>query len=372
MPVKHVEMFDTPGLVQDVPEQHLVESAVTDAKNFRFNQRGAQTMPGDQTLFTPASVTPLWLSPFPPITDPVWVYATLTELWTIEGTTHLEITRAAGDYSGTAGERWNSCVLAGHAFFNNTVDVPQSWAGFDPTTPAQDLANWTSTRRCKSLRSFKNFLVALNMKDSGVERPYRVVWSSPAQPGAVPPSWDTADPAQAANEFDLSETSDHLVDQRVLGDINIIYKEATTWGMSYIGPPYWFRFWNILPDRGLLWRDCVGVFSGGHILATQDDIVVHTGQFESDQSIIDRKLRNWIFRAIDQTNYRASFMLTYPAKNEAWFCFPEAGATYASIAIIWNWKTNSIGVRDLPEAPFIAMGPVGDTLVTDLIWDPAP
>jgi hypothetical protein len=210
------------------------------------------------------------------------------------------------------------------------------------------------------------------MTDSGQNRPYRIVWSSPAQPGAVPPSWDTADPAQAANEADLGQTSDHLVDQLILGDVNIIYKEATTWGMAYIGPPFWFRFWEILPDRGLLWRDCVAEFSGGHVLITQDDIVIHNGQFESDQSIIDRKLRRWLFRSIDATNYRSTYVLSYPAKNEIWFCFPEAGSTYASLALVWNWKSNAIGIRDLPEAPFTAMGPVGETLATDLPWDPPP
>jgi hypothetical protein len=368
--MKHVEMLGSPGLVRDLPEQHLVENAVTDAKNVRFNRYGVETMTGDRSIFSPASINPLWIQPFPPITAPIWVYANLAKVYAVEGTTHTEITNVGGDFSGSAQERWNSCVLAGFGFFNNTVDVPQSWANFSTSNDLEDLSNWTSTRRCKALRSFKNFLIALNMTDSGINRPYRILWSSPAAPGTVPPSWDSSDPAQEANEIDLSQTPDHLVDCLPLADINVVYKETSTWGMAFIGPPYYFRFWEILAHRGILHRDCAASFPRGHCVATQDDIIIHSGQLEGSQSIIDKKIRRWLFQSIDETNFRNCFMFTYPARNEVWFCFPESGNTYATLAIIWDYTTNSIGVRELVETPFISLGPVGESFVTDLIWDP--
>lgn len=371
MPTKTITMFDSPGLVRDLPEQFIKENAVTDLRNVRFNRYGAETMPGDGTIFSPASITPKWVSPFPPITAPIWVYADLTSVWAFDGTTHFDITRTASAYNGTVTERWNSCVLAGYGFFNNGVDVPQSWQAFDTSNLLIDLANWDGTRKCKVLRSFKNFLIALNMTDSGTSRPYRVLWSSPAAPGALPPSWDSTDPAQEASEIDLSETPDHLVDCLPLGDVNVIYKEASTWGMSYIGPPFHFRFYEILPTRGALHRDCMTRFPGGHVVATTDDLIMHSGTRGSERSLVNRKLRQWLFSAIDSANYYESFAFTYPAKDEVWFCFPESGATNVTMAIVWNYVTDSIGVRELTETPFISMGPIGDSFNTDLIWDVA-
>lgn len=374
MPTKTIEIFNGPGLVADLPLQHLSGNAVSSSKNMRFNEWGAEACASDRRLFTPPKVTPVvWTAAFPPIENPVWVYATLEYLYTVQGSTHISIVRSTGEgayYSGVASERWNSCALAGYAIFNNTIDLPQSWAGFNPAVRCSNLANWDITRRAKVIRSFKNFLVALNLTDSGVRRPYRILWSSPAKPGLLPPSWDSSDPAQAANEIDLSETSDKLVDCLRLSDINVVYKESSTWGMSYIGPPYYFNFWEILANRGLLHRDCCANYPGGHVVATQDDIIKHNGQKGSDESVIDKRLRKWIFSALDQNFYYNSFMFSYPARTEVWFCFPESGATYATIAVIWNWTTNSLSVRDLDSIPFINMGPVGISVTEDLAWDP--
>ena len=372
MPLATIEVMESPGLVRDVPNQKLVEGAFTEVKNFRFNEQGAETILGDRSVLTEASFNPVWLQPFPPRTNPVWVYMSLTEAWTVDGSTHTEITRTVGgDYAAVAGERWHSDVLAGYAFFNNTVDVPQSWEAFDSSNALVNLANWDANRKCKSLRSFKNFLIALYMTDSGVERPYRVLWSNPAAPGTLPTSWDSSDPAQDANEIDLADTSDYLVDSLTLGDIHVIYKEASTWGMRFVGAPFIFQFWQILAHRGLLHRDCAVQYPGGHVVATQDDIIVHSGQLESAESIVNRRLRRWLFSAIDTTNFKNSFMFADSAKNEAWFCFPETGSTYANVALIWNWRQNSIGFRDLTPTPFAAVGPIGDELVEDLAWDPS-
>ena len=368
MPRKTVEVLGTAGIVRDTPVHKLKDGIFSDGKNIRFNELGAESLVGDLDTFSTASITPLWLNVFPPIGAPKWVYGNLTEMWVVDTTTHTEITRISGDYAGIASQRWQSSVFNGTGIFNNTIDIPQGWTAFDPLTKLVDLPNWTSTRRCKSIRSFKNFLIALNMTDSGVARPYRVVWSDSAVPGTLPGSWDTTDPATDSREFDLAETSDYLVDQLVLGDINIIYKEHSTWGMQYIGPPFYFRFWKILSKRGLLHRDCVTNAPFGHVVATQDDIIVHSGQTEQSESILDSRMRRWLFSTIDPTNFRNCFMLANGRRNEVYFCFPEVGQTYANTALVWNWKDSSIGIRELVSTPFGAVGPVGDAVVEDLEW----
>lgn len=368
MPTETIDAIDSPGIVRDIPPQRLPKGSFSDGKNYRFGQRGAEPHAGDRGVLSEASITPLWLYPFPPITNPRWVYANLTEAWVVEGSTHTEITRTASDYNGSAQERWNATVLNGIGVLNNAVDVPQAWTDFEPTTKLVDLANWPATHRAKVIRSFRNFLVALYVTESSVDKPYRVLWSSAAAPGTIPGSWDVTDPAEEANQIDLAETDDYLVDCLPLGDINIVYKENSTWGMAFIGAPNYFRFWNILPNHGLLHRDCATRIPRGHVVATQDDLIVHSGQIGDYNSILDRKSRAAIFNNIDPTNFRNCFIFTDVALSEVWFCYPEVGETYASKAVIWDWRTNSIGERALTPTPFASVGPVGDSLDSDREW----
>ena len=367
MPRLSVNLLQTPGIIRDTPSHRLIPAAFSDGQNVRFNYRGAESLPGDLEVFSSASITPLWIKAFPPISLPIWVYGNLTEMWAYDGS-HTEITRVASDYSGDASERWQATMLNGIAVFNNAIDTPQAWTDIDPSTPLVDLPNWDTNRVAKSIRSFKNFLIALNLTDSGTARPYRVLWSDSADVGTYPGSWDSTDPSTDSREFDLAETEDHLVDQRVLGDVNIIYKETTTWGMQYIGPPYYFRFWNILSDKGLLWRDCVTGIPGGHFVVTQDDIIIHGGQMEQYKSLLNGAQRDWLFSTIDPSYFYNSFVVTHPRNNEVYFCFPSLGSTYADTAIVWNWVDKSLGIRSLTSTPFAATGPIGDSITDDEAW----
>lgn len=369
MPRETIQITGSPGIVRDTPAHQLGLNAWTDGSNVRFGEKGAESLLGDESTFSAASVTPLWLGFFPPITDPRWVYATTTAVWVYQGASHTDITRLSGAYTGSAGERWNATIFNGVGILNNTIDVPQQWTDIDASTLLTDLSNWPSTRRCKSLRSFKNFLVALYLTDSGTERPYRILWSDSADTGTVPGSWDSTDPTTDSREFDLAATSDYLVDQLPMGDVNIIYKENSTWGMQYIGAPFYFRFWKILSKNGLLHRDCVVNVPFGHSVVTQNDWIVHSGQVEQSNSIIDANQRNWLFKTIDTDNFKNSFLLADPRQNEVYFFFPESGETYASMALVWNYKYKSIGVRELTTTiPFGALGPVGSSITNDPTW----
>ncbi len=368
MPRKDIELIGSPGVIRDTPAHKMVDSAFTDAKNVSFGEKGPASLSGDLEVLSAAAITPLWLGVFPPLGAPVWAYGHLTEMHTVQGTTHTEITRISGDYAGIATERWQATVFNGVGVFNNAVDIPQSWPDFDPTAKLIDLPNWDVNRRCKSLRSFKNFLIALNMTDTGVDRPYRVLWSDSADTGTVPGSWDSTDPTTDSREVDLASTSDHLVDQLQMGDMNIIYKEHSTWGMQYIGPPWYFRFWKILSKRGLLQRDCVVAVPFGHVVVTQDDIIVHSGQIEQSQSILTAKQRTSLFAQIDTTYFYNSFLLADPTNNQVYFCYPETGQTYASAALIWNYQDKSLGTKALTSTPFGASGPIGSSLIDDPEW----
>jgi hypothetical protein len=251
-------------------------------------------------------------------------------------------------------------VFQGVGIFNNVIDIPQHWSSFTAATKLVDLANWPAGYRCNALRPFKNFLFALSPIESGIAKPYRVRWSHPAAPGTIPTSWDISDPTKDAREVDLATTPGHVIDGLELGDLFCVYKGDSVHAFQYIGPPFFFRNDQIISGRGILWRDCVQKFPRGHFVAGVDDLYIHTGGQNSDESVVEAKLKKWIFTQLNASNYFNCYTMKYEQKNEIWFCFPESGATYATLAVVWNYLTGGIGVRQLPGSPFGYVGPAED------------
>jgi len=311
-------------------------------------------------VFKPASFEPRWIKPFPPLSNPLWVYGGDSEVHVWDGLLHTDLTRVSGPYTGGPQNRWQGEVFNGVGIFNNGVDIPQMWPGMGVQTKLQDLANWPTDLRARWVRPFGFFLVAGWMIESNVDRPYRVRWSHPAAPGTIPASWALADPTKDSGEIDLAETPDYVVDGLALGDLFMVYKERTVWGMQYVGGSQIFNFWQVLFERGLLWSDCVQAFPGGHFAVGQDDIYVHNGQRGSDKSVVQDRIKKWIFNQIDSDSFYNCFTLVNRSENEIWFCFPESGETFATIALVWNWTTGAWGFRDLPGIPFASAGVVAE------------
>lgn len=366
-----VSKFGTPGFVRDVAEYAIAPQAFNEVKNARFNSTGIQTFAGEIDVMSPAAAgfAPLWLKAFPPLDNPLWVYANNSEIYAYDGN-HNQITRNSGPYSGSITERWHADVYNGYGVFNNTVDVPQMWADFDASQKLVDFTTWPSSLRCKFLRPWKNFLFAGNLSvvsGPGVgPKPFSIRWSDQVAPGVVP-SWDIADPTNKAGEVDIADTDDHIIEACEMGDIMIVYKQKTTHAFRNIYPnPDIFRRDKIL-SKGILWRDCVQNFPKGQFVVGLDDIYIHTGGKDSDVSLVEARLREWVFNQIDAHNFFYCYTYQQPRRNEIAFAFPEAGETYPTLALVWNWVTNGIGVRELHKSPFIYPGPIL-VPVEDDIW----
>jgi len=57
-----------------------------------------------------------------------------------------------------------------------------------------------------------------------------------------------------------------------------------------------------------------------------------------------------------------------PEEKEIWVCVPESGATYATIALVWNWTNGNIGIRELDEVPFGAAGVIASNDTDSGVW----
>jgi hypothetical protein len=223
------------------------------------------------------------------------VYAGLQKTYADDGATQTDITNA--NNTGAIADRYTGGLFNGVYIQNNGVDIPQFWGG----NTALNLANltaWPAGYKAGFLRPFKNYLVAGDITRGGVRERATFLWSTEADPGTIPASWDIADATQDAGDVSLAETNGTLIDALPLGDTLVIYKDDAIHGAQNVSGGAIFRFSRFPGNTGLLARGCVVQTPPGHVFLTPGfDLVLFTGQGEP-QSIIEGRMRTWLAASI--------------------------------------------------------------------------
>lgn len=375
MPQIEIGNLGEVGVVKDITAHKLPRNAWSDSNSLRFTTDGAEVLRSQKSVFTTATFNPTWIRAFPPRTNPLWVYGDDSRLYCYEeGIGHTNISQGGGTPYLAGGERWQGAVFQGVGIFNQGNDAPQLWSPMTGATALVTLTGWSTNpeTNCRTfaLRPYRNFLIALRIRaaaDSTWTKPFRVRWSDAAEPGSVPTTWLAA-PENSAGEFDLAETDDYVVDGLALGDIFIVYKEKTTWGMQIVEGEGIMKPWRILDESGILYRDCVCPYPGGHLVCTGNDIISHTGQVGASQSVLENRLRKWLFSVLDIVRFKQCFMVPNIPRKEIWFYFPSSGAIYANKVLMWSWVTGTVGTMDVEETPFASAGPVITSLGGTDTW----
>lgn len=353
------------GLNCDVPATQISPVEWTQLKNVAVRGDSLQLTPGHSLLIVP-TIAPYYLQEAPLWPYNYWICAGLTKVHAILGQFETDITRAAGDYTATAYDRWTGGSFNGIPFLNSGKDAPQVWDPISLDQKLIDLPYWPSGAIAKTLRSFKGYLVALGPTKSSVYYSRMVKWSDIAEPGFLPGSWDATDPTKDAGEVMLPGGTDALVDCKPLGDVNILYTETSTWTQTLTGTDAIFGFSRIFDLSGILSQDCVQSLRGKHFVVTQEDIIVHNGT--SIESIAERRVRNWFFRNLNSNVYSITFTLLDRTNREIWVCFPAEGSGVCNLALIWNWLYNTWTIRDLPNVRSGAASLSSPTFSLDL-WE---
>ena len=364
------------GQVRDRQPYQIPPQAWTLIKNGVCNHGSAQRILGQEEVFAGASIDPYWLLPWPTSTEFRWIYAGQDDIYYVTGSTHTKITRAAGVYdpvsatgiyTGGVNNLWNGVLLGLVPVLNNGVDDPQSWD--TATLKLVDLPNWPATTKCKVMRGFKQFLIALDITEGASRFPYKVWWSDLADPGTVPTTWNRADASALAGDTELADTPGFLIDGEALGDTFFIYKEDSVWAMQFIGGVFVFKFSPVFRDFGILAQRCVKEFEGQHFVVTQSDVKVHNGQ--SHRSVINEQDRIALFNDIDPANRDKVFVAHHRAHSEMWICYPNSNATAGipNQAAVWNWDAQTWGHRDLPDVPHIGTGLISEGTSSPFIND---
>jgi hypothetical protein len=338
------------GVVRDVPGYMLPPEAWTTALNVISKDDGIVCLKGWEQIFGAPGVAPHYALPLTTSSQTFWLYTSLTKGYVYDGATHTDITRSiGGDYTAGETREWNGTLFAGIPILNNGHDVPQYWSSPSVAQRLLDLANWPTTLRATLVRAFGAYLVAINITDSGANYPHLVKWSSSAAgPGQLPTSWDETDPTVDTGEYDLPDVNSGILREALtLGSKLFLYKDQSIWSMRYVGGRSIFAFDTFSETLGILAPRCVAITGDGkkHVLATQDDIVIHDGS-AAPVSILDKRMRRDLFNDIDPTNYVNSFMFSDPENNIILFCYPQAGNQFPNRALVFNYKNGAITEMD--------------------------
>lgn len=373
MPIVSNAMPGGIGLILDVEPSELPPEAWSEVKNMRFYARSARVMAGDQQL-TVSSEQLEYAIPAQSTSGigAAWLLAGDTKVWALQGQTLTDVTPVAATGISGAFLNWTGGSLGSLSFLNNGLQKPWVWLENNPATPMVELPNWPANVTAKSLRAFKQYMVALNINKASGAFPTMVKWCHPADPGTVPSSWDETNPTLDAGEYPLSETPGACIDSVSLGDLNIIYKTDSVWGMQYIGGVFIFRFYKIFGDFGMPIKNCaVEYTSRKHFVFTGTDIVIHDGN--SSRSVATNKIKT-LFRTISASQLQTCFVVTHPAVNEVWFCYRRAedGVIAADTALVFNHLDETWSIRSLPNYTYIATGVVEPAESTELRWDNSP
>lgn len=356
------------GVIKDLSVHELPPAAWTDSSNIRFLDGYCYQFYGHGQIYGTPSVTPFHTLPAVNAGVRYWIYAGEQKIYVtyISGgaAVHTNITRQpAGNDVNYSGVRnaWTSTSLSGIPILNpgNEVDPPQRW-NLNPANRCVTLDNWPTNTFCKSLKAFKVFLVALSITDARGSLPYMVKWSTAADPGAVPSTWDPSDATELAGEYDLAEGGDQIVDGLQLRDQFIIYKEQSIWRMSFVGGQDVMGFQKIFGLSGVLNRNCIVEVDGWHFVLTGSDVIVHDGQ--NVTQVLDKQARRALFQDMDTEAVGRSFVFKNPFLNEIFVCYASIGFSIPNKALVWNYKDRTVSYREIPNLNHANYGVVSNSL----------
>jgi len=361
------------GIVRDIPPEEVPENSWTDGQNVQFQERSSRRVGGYERFADPIlpggamfAINVLYGA------VGYWIYCSDTGVFVTDGKLHWDITPPTGLLPVVPGQ-WTGCILNGIAVINNGRNAPMYW-DFNTATPVKTLPGWPTGATCKAIRAFKYHLFALNIFDGGSAKPDTLWWSSGAAPGAIPQEW-LPTPANDAGDMVLADAPGEIVDGLALRDTFIVYKDYSTYALSYVAGQYVYTQRKLFLTTGLQARNCIAELNGEHWVFTGTDVIRHDGQNFS--SVVQDKVKRQLVQSIEPTKTGMCCVTSRHLNQQLWVAIPETGQSHLSKAYVINVLTNDVGVRELPQVDYLARGIVniseaniswnGDT--TAVPWD---
>ena len=351
MPNLPIRDLGSVGVITDVDPFSLPLNAYTRAKNVRFDQGNIRRSPGFRDVSSITGFTPVFTYGLYNATgyDTVVIVADNFDIHEYSnGTVTLDYNSGAS----TSIAQVTATSLANVQYLNREDLAPIY------RTPAMNnfatLANWPSGYTCASLRSYGDFLIALNTDEGGSAFPTRVRFSDIALANNPPSTWDETDVTKSAGFNDLAQMTTPIIDGQTLGSNFLIYSSDQVWLMEFVGGTFIFNFRKLFNDAGIINQNCVIEVEGKHYVFDQDDIYVTDGV--SIQSIVDGRVKEYIFSGIDTSAFNKCFVQFDQAREEIYFCYKSSddmaeftNGDGCNRAAVFNYRSNTWSFMDIPN-----------------------
>jgi hypothetical protein len=356
-----ISEFAKAGLNTDIIPWDLPPSFLTNIKNVRLTNSKLVPFGGSLLWATlPASFEPGYLMHVGSTSGIYWLIPGRDKVYAFDGTTFSDI--SSGAYPALTNEDdWTGCMLSEIPIIINPGHYPEYWPQQSGGIPLEPLP-WNSTQTwedvgetAKIIRSHKQFLFALGIRSGVEEYNDGVRWSAPADIGGVPSTWDHLDTTNVAGLTYLGADGGDIIDGRTMRDAFVVYRERSISIFDFVGGQFVWQIRHLSTTIGLIAADALVEVKGKHYFIGDGDILVNDGN--TIESLLHNKIRNRFSSDFDTTNYRNAYAVKSNITSEIWFCVPQTGKTYASIAYVYNWRDNTWAIRELEDFPFANYGP---------------
>ncbi len=340
------------GVSVDIDPAQLEPTVWTGAENMLAKPGRMERATGWEEIWPTPVFAPFWLLYTPQLQAQYWLYAGEASLGVVdEGGNHADITPASLTDAVDRGE-WSGGNLSGISVVNSPENEPYYW--FEGQPVALPLPGQRSSQtRYQVIRPFQYHLIGMGVESEAGSFRDQLHWSSAADPGQIPATW-LPEPGNEAGDNTLADEPGAIVDGAALRNSFYIYKRDSVYEMTYIGGNEVFSFRKVFGNTGVLGLNCIARVEGTHVVLGNGDIYRHDGQNMS--SIVEGRVREAFFSAIDEQNFRNSFVVHLEQQHEVWFCIPTTGQTRPDLALVWNVNTNEFGYRRLNNIDYGASG----------------
>ena len=357
MPNVPVRGLGSTGVITDVGSYNLPMTAFTRAKNVRFTDGNVQAGPVFRSVSDNISYSPKFCYALSSATsyDTILVVDDNFNLYEFtNGTGTQRFTSSLGAASTAV---VTATTLADVVYVNRNDTMPLS------RTPSASnftaLANWPATHKAGVIRSYGDFLLALNMTEGSSSFPNRVRFSDPVLANTVPATWDDTDTTNSAGFNDLVQMKTPIVDGATLGTNFLIYSKDQVWAMEFTGGAFIFNFRKVFDDAGVINANCIVELENKHYVLDRDDIYVTDGN--TRQSICDGRVRDYIFSGLDNSKTDVCFTMHNSKTEEIYFCYNSqddlatsygihgTGVDRCNRAAVYNYKEDIWSFQDLPN-----------------------
>lgn len=291
-------------------------------------------------------------------------------------------------YDANPDSTWYYTTLSNAIVLNTPLENPQGLVPYK--AEFEDIPGWGYPDKNKRpgdknsvqvdwkagrIRSYRNYLIALDMTEGGVSLPQRVRWSNVAYVNELPPDWIENDEAKDGGFNDMTDANGAIVDGMPLRDSFVIYTDQETYLMEYVGGIMIFNFKKLFSDSGILAPECAVEFDQKHFVITKDDIFVHNGS--SKQAVASGRVKQYLIDEISSVNPQATKVFAYTPQKEIWITYVGPGQTASdprdpsepvntdiqwtcNKAAVWNWEWDTWYFVDIPPSFDINMAPPPD------------